>query len=134
MKTEKILEIKNVRPTATRQLVLSVLMSNSQALSLLEIETKLETVDRSTISRTLKTFRENCIVHGIDDGSGAVKYALCSEGCSCKLGDLHAHFCCTKCGQTTCLKDLTVEHPPLPENFLFESANYVIKGICASCR
>lgn len=134
MKNQQKLELKNVKPTATRQLVLSVLMNNPQALSLVEIENQLETVDRSTISRTLKTFRENCIVHGIDDGSGAVRYALCSDGCRCQLGDLHAHFCCTRCGQTSCLKHLTIEPPVLPEDYVFESVNYVIKGICSGCR
>jgi len=132
--TAELLEQKQVKPTAMRKLVLDVLRNNPQAISLLEIEQQLDHVDRSTIFRTLKTFREKCIIHKIDDGTGAMKFALCSEGCSCNLGDLHAHFYCNKCGQTTCLKDHLIEHPVLPDGFSFESANYVIKGICAACR
>lgn len=129
-----ILEEKKIRPTAMRQLVLGTLLKNRQAVSLLEIEQQLDYVDRSTIFRTLKTFQENCVIHQIDDGSGAMKYALCSEGCTCNLGDLHAHFYCNNCKQTTCLKEVLVARPVLPENYSFKSVNYVIKGICADCQ
>lgn len=125
---------KNIKPTAMRELVLKILLKKQKAVSLMEIEQQFDQVDRSTIFRTLRTFQQNCIIHKIDDGTGAMKFALCSENCSCLLGDLHAHFYCTRCGQTTCLKDHLIEKPTLPENFLFESANFVIKGICADCR
>ena len=46
--TTKLLERKNVKPTAIRQLVLQVLCNNQQAMSLLEIEQQLDHVDRST--------------------------------------------------------------------------------------
>ena len=130
----ELLQQKNIKPTAMRQLVLDILRNNSQAVSLLEIEQQLDHVDRSTIFRTLKTFQKNCIIHKIDDGTGATKFALCSKGCSCNLGDLHAHFYCNKCGQTSCLKDQLIKRPALPDGFIFESANYVIKGICPNCR
>ena len=35
--------------------------------------------DRITIYRTLKTFEEKGIVHGIEEGTTEVKYALCQE-------------------------------------------------------
>ena len=125
---------KNIKPTAMRELVLNILLKKQKAVSLMEIEQQFDQVDRSTIFRTLRTFQQNCIIHKIDDGTGAMKFALCSENCSCLLGDLHSHFYCTRCEQTTCLKDHLIEKPTLPENFLFESANFVIKGICADCR
>ena len=131
---QKILDKKGIKPTAMRELVLKILLKKQKAVSLMEIEQQFEQVDRSTIFRTLRTFQQNCIIHKIDDGTGAMKFALCSENCSCILGDLHAHFYCTQCGQTTCLKDHLIEKPTLPENFFFESANFVIKGICADCR
>lgn len=131
---QKIMDKKGIKPTAMRELVLKVLLTKQKAVSLMEIEQQFDQVDRSSIFRTLKTFQQNCIIHKIDDGTGAMKFALCSENCSCILGDLHAHFYCIRCGQTTCLKDHLIEKPTLPENFLFESANFVIKGICADCR
>ncbi|MDC7217571.1 MAG: transcriptional repressor, partial [Spirochaetales bacterium] len=114
--------------------ILKILLKKQKAVNLMEIEQQFDQVDRSTIFRTLKTFQQNCVIHKIDDGTGAMKFALCDENCSCLLGDLHAHFYCSRCGQTTCLKNHLIENPSLPENFFFESANFVIKGICADCR
>lgn len=132
--TEKRLAQKNIKPTAMRQLVYEVFDNQKKALSLYEIEQQFETVDRSTIFRTLKTFQDNCIIHSIDDGTGAVKYALCEEDCSCKPADLHIHYLCNICGQTQCLKDMSVPNLELPAGFSFESANFVVKGTCPNCR
>ncbi|PKP29904.1 MAG: transcriptional repressor [Bacteroidetes bacterium HGW-Bacteroidetes-17] len=129
----KILEQKNIKPTAMRQLVLKILLKKQKAVSLLDIERQFENVERSTIFRILKIFQQNCIIHGVDDGTGAVKYAVCSHGCSCKFNDLHAHFLCNKCGDTTCLKDYPIPKQNLEEGYIFESANFVIKGICPAC-
>lgn len=52
------LESHGVRPTAVRLLVLATICSSSHPLSSLEIETLLETVDRSTVTRSLALFSE----------------------------------------------------------------------------
>ena len=75
-KTDKKLEQKNIKPTAMRQLVYEILEKQKKALSLYEIEQQFDNVERSTIFRTLKTFQDNYLIHSIDDGTGAVKYAL----------------------------------------------------------
>ena len=131
---EKILLHKNIKPTSMRQLVYEILLKYQKAMSLYEIEQQFDNVERSTIFRTLKTFQDNNLIHSIDDGTGAVKYALCDDECTCNLDDLHVHFLCNKCGQTHCLKDMPVPKMDLPENFSFESANFVIKGICPICK
>ena len=83
-KTDKKLEQKNIKPTAMRQLVYEILEKQKKALSLYEIEQQFDNVERSTIFRTLKTFQDNYLIHSIDDGTGAVKYALCDDDCTCK--------------------------------------------------
>lgn len=130
---DKKLKLKNVKPTAMRKLVLEIFLEKRSAFSLFEIEKQFDKVERTTIFRTLKTFQENCIIHKIDDGTGAVKYALCEEGCACQPHDLHIHFLCNKCKQTHCMKDIPVPNMNLPEGYSFESANFVIKGTCPSC-
>lgn len=132
--TNNKLEQKNIKPTAMRQLVYEVLAKHRKALSLYEIEQQFENVDRTTIFRTLKTFQNNFLIHSIDDGSGAVRYALCDDDCTCKLDDLHIHFLCNKCRQTHCLKNMPVPQMDLPKGFTFESANFVIKGTCPNCK
>lgn len=131
---DKKLQQKNIKPTAMRELVYGVLDKNRKALSLYEIEQQFDNVDRSTIFRTLKTFQDNLLIHSVDDGSGAVKYALCDDDCTCSLDDLHYHFLCTKCGQTHCLKNMPIPKVDLPEGFNFENANFVIKGTCPNCQ
>jgi Fur family ferric uptake transcriptional regulator len=131
---DKKLEQKNIKPTAMRELVYGVLDKNRKALSLYEIEQQFDNVDRSTIFRTLKTFQDNLLIHSVDDGSGAVKYALCDDDCTCSLDDLHYHFLCTKCGQTHCLKNMPISTVDLPKGFSFENANFVIKGTCPNCQ
>ena len=72
---EEILNIKEVKPTAVRILVLRHLLEHKKAQSLKDIEEGLLHTDRSSIFRSLKTFEENKVVHSIEDGSGMVKYA-----------------------------------------------------------
>ena len=136
MKSEidkKLLQ-KNIKPTSMRQLVYEILYKHQKAMSLLEIEQQFDNADRSTIFRTLKTFQDNNLIHSIDDGTGAVRYALCDDNCTCNLDDLHVHFLCNKCGQTHCLKELPIPTIDLPKGFDFESANFVIKGTCSNCK
>lgn len=129
---KKLLQ-RNIKPTAMRELIYEILDNNKKALSLYEIEQQFDNVERSTIFRTLKTFQDKLLIHSVDDGTGAVKYALCDEDCNCEPDDLHIHFLCNKCGQTYCLSNLPMPKVDLPEGFSLESANFVIKGICASC-
>ena len=70
---EKLLS-HQVRPTANRELVLRLIAESDRTVSLSDIETALETVDKSTISRILNLFLEHHLLHAIEDGSGSVKY------------------------------------------------------------
>jgi len=132
---EKRLNKKKIRPTAMRLLVLDTLFSQKSALSLSELEKTFEKSDRITLYRTLKTFQEKGLVHSIDDGTGAPKYALCEEDCECELErDLHVHFHCRICSETSCLPTHKIPDLKLPVKYLPEEANLVVKGICDRCR
>ena len=128
------LEKKGVRATSIRILVLQALMSSQRAMSLSELETELDTVDKSSIFRSLEAFEKHHVVHSIDDGTGSVKYEVCEGEEECTVSDMHTHFYCEKCHKTFCLKDITVPVVPLPEGFETASINYIIKGTCPSCR
>lgn len=143
--TEHRMTSHGVRPTAVRSLVLSTLDRAERPISSLDIETKLDTVDRSTITRTLAIFVEKGLIHIIDDGSGSAKYESCrshSHSHSCgetgglslgKHDDLHVHFRCTVCGRTECLPSSPIPHVTLPDGYTPVSANYIITGTCADC-
>ena len=125
---------KNIRPTAMRLLVLETLSGQKTAISLSDIEKTFEKSDRITLYRTLKTFQENSLVHSVDDGTGAPKYALCEKDCKCDIErDLHVHFHCKTCNETFCLPKYKIPEISLPEKFISEEANLVVKGICSKC-
>ena len=131
---DKKLSTKNVKPTAMRELVLKILSEQTSAVSLADIENMFNKADKTTLYRTLKTFEENKLIHSIDDGTGAVKYALCKESCQCHPEDLHVHFFCIKCQHTFCLSDIPIPSNNLPVNFSIENINMVVKGVCSNCK
>ena len=47
---------RDIKPTAIRLLVIKEMMQAERAVSLLDLETLLDTVDKSTISRTIALF------------------------------------------------------------------------------
>lgn len=131
---EKRLEHRNIRPTAMRIIVLRQLVESGTAVSLKDLESKIERADRATLFRTLKTFEENKLIHSIDAGTGSVKYALCEEACLCNTKDQHVHFHCTKCDETFCLTQSKIPEIHIPKGFQVDSGNMVYKGICPNCK
>ncbi|RNI24054.1 transcriptional repressor [Rufibacter latericius] len=131
---DKTLHQKEIRPTAMRLLVLDYLLKQSAAVSLSDLETYFDRADRITLYRSLKTFEEKGLVHSIDDGSGAVKYALCQDSCNPQEHhDLHVHFFCNKCRETFCLPKSRIPDIALPERFKTEEVNLIVKGTCDTC-
>lgn len=131
---EEFLQKKEIRPTAMRILIYKYMAKTATAVALTDIESFFEKSERTTLYRTLKTFEEKGIVHQIDDGTGVSKYALCEEGCTCDIEqDLHLHFHCNKCNETVCLTNHKIPQINLPEGFIAEDINLVVKGICDKC-
>lgn len=131
---ERTLENKKVRPTAMRILVYKYMAEKEIAVALADVESAFAKAERTTLYRTLKTFEEHGIVHQIDDGTNISKFALCEPGCNCKLDqDLHLHFHCSHCDETVCLTEHKIPHINLPEGYVAEDANLVVKGICENC-
>lgn len=124
---------REIKPTAMRILILQYMMERASAVSLQQLERDLHPADKSTIYRTLKTFKDNKLVHTVDDGTKQVKYALCLESCLCSAQDQHYHFHCTSCQNTFCLTEQNVPQIELPTNFKMQQANLVIKGLCGNC-
>lgn len=63
-----ILNKRKIKPTAIRLLVLKAMMEFERAFSLLDLENYLDTVDKSTVSRTINLFLDHHLIHCIDDG------------------------------------------------------------------
>lgn len=131
---ESVLKAKAIAPTAMRILVLEFLQKQNSAVSLQNLEKDFQHSDRTTLYRTLKTFEEKGLIHSINDGTEATKYALCAD--ACKAGshyDLHLHFYCYFCKQTFCLPKHRVPDVTLPKSFQLKELNLIAKGICDNC-
>ena len=124
---------RGIKPTAMRVLILRTMMSIPSAVSLADLEEELDTVDKSTIFRAITLFHAHHLIHCIDDGSGALKYAVCSDDCDCSVSDLHSHFYCERCHRTFCFENIHVPVVNLPDGFTVSSVNYVLKGVCRAC-
>jgi Fur family ferric uptake transcriptional regulator len=130
---EQALVNAGIRVTANRLVIWrKVRHGFAGAFSLADLEAVLPTIDRSTIFRTLTLLSQGHLLHEIDDGSGAQKY------CVCHLDDTrqcrgHVHLCCHVCHQTICLTSVKIPPVPLPEGFVSDETEYVVKGICAEC-
>ena len=128
-----LLEEHNIKPTANRLIVLRTLDGAGRPMSLTELENKILTIDKSGIFRTLSLFREQHLVHVIEDGGDGVRYELCHSHDDDVDDDLHVHFYCEQCHQTYCLDHIPVPGIDLPAGFIMSSVNYMVKGICPHC-
>ncbi len=130
---EQSLDNAGVRVTAVRLLIWKTIRNGfHDAFSLADLETVLPTVDRSTLFRNLSVLTEAHLLHEIDDGSGSQKY------CVCHIDDTrhcqgHIHLTCRICHRTFCLTNVKIPPVPLPEGFVQEETEYVVKGICKEC-
>lgn len=124
---------RNIKPTPNRILVLDAMMSASSPVSLADLECILETVDKSSIFRTMNLFLAHHLVHVIDDGSGSLKYEVCTGEEDCSVDDMHVHFYCERCHRTICLSSTPIPPVGLPDGFVMNSANYIVKGVCGDC-
>ena len=128
------LESKGIRPTANRILVMKTLMGEQNPQSLSNLERKMVSMDKSSISRTLTLFLEHDVVHAFEDGRGVLCYELCEEKGACDHHDGHIHFYCESCQRSFCMEDIHIPSFELPEGFYPHSISFVIKGECPDCR
>ena len=111
---EQQLQAHGIHPTAARILVLQKLSELTHPVSMTELETELETMDKSTIFRTLNVLLEHHAIHSFEDGSGSTKYEICRcESTVCRVENRHI--------------------VALPEGYRIETINYTVKGLCPEC-
>lgn len=131
---EELLRKAGVTPTPNRVLVLRAIAKARRPVSLMELETELETLEKSSIFRVLNLLERESLVHAMQDGRGVAKYELCHcSGHGHSEEDMHIHFYCSKCRETFCFEDLAVPTVPVPEGFHVDSVNYMLKGLCPEC-
>ena len=68
----KLLALRDIKPTANRLLVLREMLAADRAFSLLDLEDRLVTMDKSTIFRTITLFLGHHRFVAFDDFSGSL--------------------------------------------------------------
>jgi Fur family ferric uptake transcriptional regulator len=127
-----ILHSHNLKRTSCREGILEVVMNSDEALSENEIREKLAgNFDRSTFYRSFKTLEDAKIIHRIVVDNHLVKYAL--DNTITRKGK-HAHFYCRECNTVKCMEGFPVLKYKLPEGYLEDETEVLIKGRCASCK
>ena len=128
----KILEEHGIKATANRILIATALSDAGRPLSMMELEERIETIDKSGIFRCLNTFKEHHLVHSIEDVEGT-RYELCLSHDSDHDEDTHVHFYCERCHRTFCLDNIHIPPVVLPKGYDSRTSNYLVKGICPEC-
>ncbi|MBQ8364262.1 MAG: transcriptional repressor [Bacteroidaceae bacterium] len=138
MNYEELLQQYKIRPTAVRMLILKGIDEFAAPFSLEELYVFLDTIDRSTVFRTLVLFEEQHLLHSFEDGSGKKKYCFHHlhpvagepSHASCR----HIHATCRVCGRTMCITTQEIPMVSLPDDFEVENVNYVVTGVCSQCK
>ena len=130
----ELMEHHGVKPTANRIVIARALAVAGRPMSMTELETELETIDKSNVFRTLQAFREAHLVHVLDDTGDGVRYELCHRHHDDDDDDVHVHFYCEKCHRTYCLHYISIPPVSIPEGYEMHSVSYLLKGICKDCR
>ena len=130
----ELMESHGVRPTANRIVIARALAEAGRPMSMTELETVLETIDKSNVFRTLQAFRDARLVHVLEDTGDGVRYELCHSHHDGGDDDVHVHFYCERCHRTFCLEDTPVPSVGVPDGFDVHTVNYLLKGVCPDCR
>lgn len=128
-----LLESVNINPTPNRLLVLEALLNAQHPISITDIDTLLDTVDQSTIFRSITLFEEKKLVFCIDDGTKSPKYELVMSKIDPSFPEHHVHFYCEGCNATYCIPSIEISNLKLPSGYTAESMNFVVKGKCSKC-
>lgn len=130
---ENLLKAHEIRLTANRILIARTLARLDYPISIKELESKIQTIDKSSIFRTLLLFKDRHLVHQIEDGNDMVRYELCFSHDEKEDDDMHVHFYCEHCQHTFCLGEIPAPQVELPSGYKQLSINYMIKGLCPKC-
>ncbi len=130
----KLLQRHGIKPTSNRIVVVKALAAREHPSSISDLETQIQTIDKSGIFRSLMLFREHHLVHSLEDGNGGVKYELClSYDEDGNDDDMHVHFFCEQCHRIFCFYETPIPVTDMPEGYVMNTINYMVKGICPDC-
>ncbi|MGF7079678.1 Fur family transcriptional regulator [Mucilaginibacter sp. UYCu711] len=131
---EELLNKHQLKKTAPRLRVLSMMSSKTSATSQPDLEEVMSDVDRVTLYRILTAFEEKGIIHKVFDLNGTANYALCASNCEENHHhDEHLHFNCVECKNVYCLDDMHLPKLEVPQGFTTDGVTVYATGTCPKC-
>jgi Fur family ferric uptake transcriptional regulator len=121
--------------TGARRAILNHFLENQEALSISDIESKVDS-DHSTIYRTLKTFLQHKIIQTIPNTGTEQLYALCENTVFEKKDTKQSevYFQCNSCCKTFCMEDADVGYLRLPKGYSTNRTLINVQGLCDVCQ
>lgn len=132
MTANDLLNNHSLKRTSCREGIIEIMQNSRTALSETEIRENLTgNYDRTTFYRSFKTLEEHKIIHKIVIDNQIIKYAINKPSCQNKK---HLHFYCNKCHTVQCIDAISSLDVKMPDDYVTEEIDVLIKGICATCK
>lgn len=131
MNAIELLQSKQLKKTAKRILLLTILQQKGTALTENDFKNEMgKLYDRITFYRTTQTLIEAGLIHRITIDNKIIKYTL-SHDCLHHKNQIHVF--CEKCKSVTCLEETILPKYNLPQGFQVEEYELLLRGICNDC-
>ena len=132
MTAEDMIRRGGGRATDSRVKILALLLSERQAITHREIESRFpkEQLDRVTLYRVLQWLTDKGLIHKITSDDHVWRFHVNQDAYMHR----HAHFKCTNCAKVVCLENIPSERQPvLPVGYRFQAIELTVKGLCEQC-
>jgi len=133
IKAREMLKVSKLYCTSGRIDILMVLMKAGRPLSQNQISKRSDRnhVDKVTIYRTLESLLDAGLVHKAFMDKRAWHFELAHN---CTKSQCHPHFTCTRCGETTCLTEISLPMAKSPhKGFVISRQQVRLEGLCPVC-
>jgi Fur family ferric uptake transcriptional regulator len=121
-----------LRATRSRVTVLRLLQDRARPTSHPEVNEVLgdDGWDRATLYRNLTDLTEAGLLRRVDLGDHVWRFELVDEA---HADGNHPHFLCTRCGEVSCLPELSLPRIGVPRSMAAGDVAIELKGLCDDC-
>ncbi|MBN2813145.1 MAG: transcriptional repressor [Bacteroidales bacterium] len=134
MNATTLLHRHKLKKTPVRLGIINALQQSGTPLAEGDIRKALGDIyDRVTFYRSIQTLLLSGIVHRIVADNTTIRYALKYNTDGNKRKTDHAHFFCRRCNTVVCLNEVSTRKYKVPEGFIAEQCEVIIKGLCNKC-
>ena len=103
-----------IRKTKTVDSLIKFFNQSKDPITISELVDEFDGVmNKSTVYRILERLENSNILHSFMDSEGLRRYAKLNNQNTTSQADIHPHFVCNQCGDSSCLP-VKISIPPIP--------------------